>query len=71
MNAFTASDWTAYPFATRNRKDFDNLLGVYLDAVFFPRLDPLTSPMGDTALNTKRRITARRRWFIGAWSTTR
>ena len=41
MNAFTASDWTAYPFATRNRKDFDNLLGVYLDAVFFPRLDPL------------------------------
>ena len=41
MNAFTGSDWTAYPFASRNRKDFDNLLGVYLDAVFFPRLDPL------------------------------
>ncbi len=41
MNAFTSSDWTAYPFATRNRKDFGNLLGVYLDAVFFPRLDPL------------------------------
>ena len=41
MNAFTASDWTAYPFATQNRKDFDNLLGVYLDAVFFPLLDPL------------------------------
>ena len=41
MNAFTASDWTAYPFATQNRKDFDNLLQVYLDAVFFPRLDPL------------------------------
>ena len=39
MNAFTASDWTAYPFATRNRKDFDNLLEVYLDAAFFPRLD--------------------------------
>ncbi|HBO94360.1 MAG TPA: peptidase M16, partial [Gammaproteobacteria bacterium] len=25
MNAFTASDWTAYPFASKNRKDFDNL----------------------------------------------
>ena len=39
MNAFTASDWTAYPFATRNQKDFDNLLEVYLDAAFFPLLD--------------------------------
>jgi Zn-dependent M16 (insulinase) family peptidase len=41
MNAFTASDWTAYPFASQNQKDFDNLLSVYLDAVFFPILDPL------------------------------
>ncbi|MSR13385.1 MAG: peptidase M16 [Gammaproteobacteria bacterium] len=41
MNAFTSSDSTAYPFATRNRRDFDNLLGIYLDAVFFPILDPL------------------------------
>jgi Zn-dependent M16 (insulinase) family peptidase len=41
MNAFTSSDWTAYPFASQNRKDFDNLLSVYLDAVFFARLDPL------------------------------
>ncbi len=41
MNAFTSSDWTAYPFATQNRKDFANLLDVYLDAVFFSRLDPL------------------------------
>ena len=41
MNAFTSSDWTAYPFASQNRKDFDNLLDVYLDAVFFSRLDPL------------------------------
>ena len=37
MNAFTAGDTTAYPFATRN-KDFYNLLSVYLDAVFFPNL---------------------------------
>ncbi len=41
MNAMTSSDWTAYPFASQNRKDFDNLLRVYLDAVFFSRLDPL------------------------------
>ncbi len=41
MNAFTSSDWTAYPFASQNRKDFANLLEVYLDAVFFSRLDPL------------------------------
>jgi Zn-dependent M16 (insulinase) family peptidase len=41
MNAFTSSDWTAYPFASSNRKDFENLLQVYLDAVFFSRLDPL------------------------------
>jgi Zn-dependent M16 (insulinase) family peptidase len=41
MNAFTSSDWTAYPFASQNRKDFDNLLDVYLDAVFFAKLDEL------------------------------
>ncbi len=41
MNAFTSSDWTAYPFASKNRKDFANLLDVYLDAVFFSRLDEL------------------------------
>lgn len=41
MNAMTSSDWTAYPFASKNRKDFDNLLAVYLDAVFFSKLDPL------------------------------
>lgn len=42
MNAFTASDWTMYPFATQNRQDFYNLLSVYLDAAFFPRLDELS-----------------------------
>lgn len=41
MNAFTSSDWTAYPFASCNRKDFDNLLAVYLDAAFFPTLNEL------------------------------
>uniref|UniRef100_A0A665XG66 Presequence protease, mitochondrial n=1 Tax=Echeneis naucrates TaxID=173247 RepID=A0A665XG66_ECHNA len=38
MNAFTASDYTMYPFSTQNGKDFQNLLSVYLDAVFFPSL---------------------------------
>jgi presequence protease len=42
MNAFTASDWTMYPFATQNRKDFYNLMDVYLDAAFFPTLDELS-----------------------------
>ncbi len=38
MNAMTASDWTLYPFSSMNRKDFHNLLDIYLDAAFFPRL---------------------------------
>jgi len=41
MNAFTSSDWTAYPFASKNKKDFNNLLSVYLDAAFFSRLHEL------------------------------
>jgi Zn-dependent M16 (insulinase) family peptidase len=42
MNAFTASDWTMYPFLTPNSKDFANLMDVYLDAVFFPLLSELS-----------------------------
>ncbi len=42
MNALTASDWTMYPFSTSNRKDYYNLMDVYLDAVFFPKLDELS-----------------------------
>jgi len=38
MNAMTAGDWTLYPFASQNRKDYYNLLGIYLDAAFFPLL---------------------------------
>ena len=41
MNALTSSDWTAYPFASQSRKDFDNLMNVYLDAAFFPNLQAL------------------------------
>lgn len=39
MNAMTGSDSTIYLFSTRNAKDFINLLEVYLDAAFFPRLE--------------------------------
>ena len=42
MNAFTAADWTMYPFSTENRKDFYNLMSVYLDAAFFPKLEELS-----------------------------
>ncbi|MBU0993538.1 MAG: insulinase family protein [Proteobacteria bacterium] len=42
MNAFTSSDWTMYPFSTENRTDFYNLLGIYLDATFFPLIDELS-----------------------------
>ncbi len=41
MNAFTSADWTAYPFVTQNKKDFQNLLSVYLDATFAANLNPL------------------------------
>ncbi|KAJ2401627.1 Mitochondrial presequence protease [Coemansia sp. RSA 2559] len=38
MNAWTAHDYTQYPFATMNAKDYANLQSVYLDAVFKPSL---------------------------------
>jgi presequence protease len=38
MNAMTSAAWTTYPFSTRNQKDFFNLLDVYLDATFFPKI---------------------------------
>jgi Zn-dependent M16 (insulinase) family peptidase len=38
VNAFTASDKTMYPVASTNQKDFMNLMDVYLDAVFFPKI---------------------------------
>ena len=38
MNAMTAADFTCYPFSTMNETDYYNLLGVYLDAAFFPKL---------------------------------
>ncbi len=41
MNATTGEDVTFYPFSTQSPKDFRNLMRVYLDAVFFPKLNPL------------------------------
>ncbi|MCR5279051.1 MAG: insulinase family protein [Lachnospiraceae bacterium] len=38
LNAFTYPDRTCYPVASCNDKDFQNLMDVYLDAVFFPRV---------------------------------
>lgn len=36
LNASTYPDKTIYPVASRNDKDFRNLMDVYLDAVFYP-----------------------------------
>ncbi len=38
LNAMTFPDKTMYPVASRNDKDFHNLMDVYLDAVFFPNI---------------------------------
>ena len=38
LNAFTYPDKTCYPVASANLSDFYNLMDVYLDAVFFPRI---------------------------------
>jgi hypothetical protein len=40
LNAMTFPDKTCYPVASQNVQDFYNLIDVYLDAVFFPRLSP-------------------------------
>lgn len=38
LNAMTFPDKTMYPVASKNHKDFLNLMDVYLDAVFFPNI---------------------------------
>ncbi len=40
LNAMTYPDKTCYPVASQNVQDFYNLIDVYLDAVFYPRLTP-------------------------------
>lgn len=39
LNALTFPDKTCYPVASTNVQDFYNLIDVYLDAVFYPRID--------------------------------
>ena len=38
LNAMTYPDKTMYPVASRNAQDFQNLMDVYLDAVFYPQM---------------------------------
>lgn len=38
LNAMTYPDKTVYPVASVNDKDFQNLLHIYLDAVFYPNI---------------------------------
>lgn len=38
LNAMTYPDRTLYPVASRNDEDFENLMDVYLDAVFYPAI---------------------------------
>ncbi|WP_291855810.1 insulinase family protein [Marinilabilia sp.] len=38
LNAMTGSDFTTYPIASMNNKDYFNLMHVYMDAVFNPLL---------------------------------
>ena len=38
LNAMTFPDKTCYPVASQNTSDFYNLIDVYLDAVFYPRI---------------------------------
>ncbi|MEY8745983.1 insulinase family protein [Bacillales bacterium AN1005] len=38
LNALTFADKTMYPVASRNEKDFMNLMDVYMDAVFNPNI---------------------------------
>jgi len=40
LNAMTFPDKTCYPVASQNLQDFYNLMDVYLDAVFYPRITP-------------------------------
>jgi presequence protease len=40
LNAMTYADKTVYPTASQNLQDFYNLVDVYLDAVFHPRITP-------------------------------
>lgn len=42
MNALTGQDFTCYPASSQVEKDFYNLLDIYLDAVFYPKLTKMS-----------------------------
>ena len=42
MNALTSNQFTSFPFSTINKQDYFNLLDVYLDACFHPKLSPIS-----------------------------
>jgi Zn-dependent M16 (insulinase) family peptidase len=44
MNAFTTLDHTMYPIATTNKKDFRNLMTMYLDSTLHPLLKKSGEP---------------------------
>ena len=58
LNAMTYPDKTCYPVASCNDRDFQNLMHVYLDAVFYPNI------------YKKRRFSARKAGTI-IWSRKR
>lgn len=39
INAMTTSDYTIFPVSSTNEKDLQNLMSVYLDAVFYPNFN--------------------------------
>jgi presequence protease len=39
LNAMTGPDTTYYPFATRNEKEYFNIMDVYMDTIFHPKLE--------------------------------
>ena len=57
MNAFTSSDFTAYPFASQNEKDYFNLLRFILTQFSFVSLILLILRRKATDLNLKSRMT--------------
>ena len=38
LNAFTFPDKTVYPLASLNLDDFHNLMDIYLNSVFYPKI---------------------------------
>jgi Zn-dependent M16 (insulinase) family peptidase len=84
LNAFTYPDRTCYPVASQNLQDFRNLVDIYLDAAFYPRLSPAVfqqegwhyeledreGPLGirGVVLNEMRGAYASPERLLGVWS---